>query len=526
MIILQLIYASIKNAVFNFPDFFWQFGLAILVYILFASFGKACSEKIEWKYSSSNFFWGFGIYALLAFLLLSIPLPIDDRLLLNIFSIGCFSYTIFKRSFLFPIEKYKIFYLLLFGSSLIYFNLIYQTGMHDEYQHHAVVKHFLETGTHPFPYQLSEEDITYNDFYHVGWYYPIAFFAQFSIKDLPIVIDIIKLSLLIGTITFVFQFFNKKTSTFSATFWTIAMLFSGPALFFFDTYSRNVIFHASLPTIFPPIIFELAGITWFGLTFLFVYAEEIFLLKKHKGFLLYSIVWLSILYNLNRFFCGLGLLYLTYLNFESLVKKPITTLGFIFLSTIFISFSIKNIELITIQAYTKYGFPINTDAGITKTLPWEQSFILSFGLLPILVIYFYKRFPILSASMVLLLSIMYFLNYCDLIALTKMYKPVQILSVYGIFLLSQSVRKNRQIVLFVLITTSLVFPTLHLASGKFTGMQEWWKPNGEVEGVLNGYLKSDTESITVDTDSIRYYLIQLTQQKVLLRQKNSYILEP
>lgn len=272
-------------------------------------------------------------------------------------------------------------------ASLMLFNFTYRNGIHDEYQHQAVIQLFLKNNTYPLINPLSPKLILNNQ-YHVGLYFPVILVKTLYNISIESALDVTKLALFLPVIPFLtaglLHVFRVK-KMWMANAIAIACLFSGPSLFFLDTFSSNVFLHTTFEQLYTPIFYELAGLTWLGLMFFFAYFFFFLtLLEKKKTridllFIVYTFVSSIDLYLINRAFfityvlsigCYLGWLHLH----TKLSKRKLT-------HALIIGMILTILPLFAAQLTSLHTIPLLSSIKPISSwgLPYQDNFTLKFA---------------------------------------------------------------------------------------------------------------------------------------------------
>lgn len=160
---------------------------------------------------------------------------------------------------------------LVLGLMYFLFRLTYQNGLHDEYYHHAIIELFFKTNSFPFlePYRLGA---TLSG-YHYGLYIPVIAIRTILPISTETALDGLKLALFLPLIPSLSILISRlfSLSVIRAGFLSSCSFILGPSFFFLDTFTANVRRGEHFAQLFTPLLFEYAGITWHGLTFLLVF---------------------------------------------------------------------------------------------------------------------------------------------------------------------------------------------------------------------------------------------------------------
>lgn len=384
------------------PHFPANICLALVVLILLCGnclyfFGK---KRFNFYFILHSSYLSIGIFAVAAVILstlLSNPVQVSFLLLLFLLLSGATGWIIAllgKVVKLGNVEELKKLNWGLAALSLIiavlFFKFIFQNGLHDEYFHHAYLNSLLLNNMFPFPdpYNLSN---TVGTRYHVGLYFPAMALKQLFNLPVEESLDLLKIILILPLLPLsilalrkLFSFGNK-TSMLAG----VSMLLTGPFFLFFDTFSLNVVWGGNYPQIYTPILFELAGITWFGLIFYFVYILLLLgLIKENRGnslkiFLLIPLMFISLQF-INQafalvFFSNLLVLGVFYLGRLKKLKKThlaglvvitvvslLTILNFGILNNFkagYPSYDLLKVFYGFIKSPDQWGFPFVTSIG-------------------------------------------------------------------------------------------------------------------------------------------------------------------
>lgn len=427
------------------------------------------------------------------------------------------------------INKYVFTTLLLatFLSIFIFGKYIFNNGLHDEYQHHAVVELMRDNPYLPIVDEY-RYDLNISDYYHYGWYYLVLFISMFTHLSIELSLDIAKLVLfipIIPTTFFIVQNILKKNSYFESLLISVLVLIQGPSFFLFDSYSQNVFLGKGQPIIFQPLFFQLAGITWFGLLFCYIFSYVFYYLLNNINKFRYALFFFTMfslygMFLLNKAYILLlivnYILISFYLNFTQIkkiiIKNKIAvvlllslglSIGIVLIKTFFpllFEMASNNEGSIPfIRSFDKVGFPYSGASSLEFAKLSDIKTLLGFGLLPIMSLFVlvYKlirekkkvKWIVISILYLFLLLFPYLISFSGgELALNKFYIPLFTTSVFIIFYNYHTYKLGIKLLILFILSLSVISPGLYLASLSLPQEQIYW----DYSDPIIEYLKTST----------------------------------
>ena len=446
---------------------------------------------------------------------------------------------------------------LVVGLTFFFSKFIYNNGLHDEYQHHAVVEDMIKTEKWPIRDEF-RYGIELSSIYHYGWYYLVILVKSIFFVSIETALDLTKIALFIPSTPFLTVLIKKylQRTWMQSTALSVLLVFQGPALFFLDAYTGNVFFSQGNEIVYEPLFFQLAGITWFGLVFMVAFLvtlHQLFRNSKHWQsvfYLLFS-AWSLLLLNKAYFLIFvpavilLGV-YVYQTELLSIFKKKKRTFALLFFVSVaafaLLYLSIRQLSPLLYQLLKgesgipfvrtaqRWGFPFSSQSGLGFQPVFSLDALKSFGVIPLLSLGILIKKIILEKkkSTTVLVTLFWFFLWLSPVlinfsrselALNKFYIPAMWLSTLVVvqFALSQS--KKVQLLFWGVIFTSVLAPTVYFASISIPNSQQYWKYSDPITEYL-----SKEDGITVvaidDFEYGKYLMNTLDVQLVSVRAKN------
>lgn len=562
----NLIYSSIKTSIEHFPYFIPNLLLALLLLLLFSGtilffMNKFRDKKYFGLLISASSYLSVAILILISDFLSKLGISFNISISCALVTILIISFIGYWKSKLILFTffknilktKYKLFFFttLTIFSTFLLSKFTFDNGLHDEYQHHAAVEDMIRTQHFPI-----RDEMRYmanlSDYYHYGWYFFVILVKSIFPIDIEIALDIAKIFFFIpiqAIIYFSLSLFFKKLNFWEKTFFSTAFLFQGPALFFFDYYSRNVLFGQSNIVVYEPIFFQMAGITWFGVVYCLVFILFFqFLLQSKNKFLVGLFLFFSLYsqFLLNKAFLlllifsyGLIIFIHNWKIVKKLVFKNVFSMTLSISILLFIVFCLlllihlfepllftsifKTGEIPFVRAVDKWGFPYMNGSKLTFMSILDPKIIFSFGLLPfiglIIMIYqIYRRqklgfmlFSILTFSFVL----PYFINFSGgELAFNKYFMVIMSVSLLAVISLYINLKGNYKKLLVFYISTGVLLPIMYFSSLTLRGYQIYWGKTDQIIEFLDK--KDDVRPLVIAIDDFEYGKILLNNLNVEL----------
>ncbi len=535
----------------------------VIVVPITGSCGWLIQGKLSLAKLSYAFYFSVAAFVIACYVLLTLRFPPLQTIvaLAAIWYGSGLVFWVVKRKYLFSLLKEfrsreGIALLLCTGIlSFFLFKLTYNNGLHDEYFHHALLQLFFHKPQFPFLHpHMIDQVVT---MYHVGLYFPVIALRSSLHLTIEYSLDLLKIVLLLPLLPALSHGVRKTFQT-SKVLSLVASTFGllcGPALLGFDTYTANVFFGANYAQLVTPILFELAGITWFGFPIFLIFVFLVWnqLEKKILGIphLLLLAVTICGLYLINQAFFfvlsgSIGVLFL--IRFFQQRKRSFFVL---FLTTVFISlvcllsfgyfkvlFSANvltlggnrnkqvgtetKVRIIGLRSEEKQGIAFydsqkSTDgkmlfsfARANEPLFWKQVGILIPTSIICAIILFQKKFISLEYYLVFLiwlvllpLTVYYVQTPIDELALTKWLRPAFFISgIVVITSIQKLARSNIRIFLFIFfLILTISSPVFFFSRGNLEKIQRDWIIEAESIDLLSRQFSSTKSLSRIITNS-------------------------
>lgn len=556
------------NSSFNhLPDFIFIF-LISFGFLFFFIFSNAVF--LNQKYKRTPFFLISSVYInigiFIFFIDVLVRIGIKYNLAILFVSVLYIFFTLFSlvkniQIFL-VIKKYIIrnkveivsIFTLTILSSFLLSKFIFQNGLHDEWQHYAVIESMIFNQQFPIVDELNY-GLNISSYYHYGWYYLVIFIKLVSRTSTETALDITKIVLYIPIVSLIYFRLKQQFRNFTVgelSLFSIAFLFLGPSLFLIDAYSQNVLFGHNEPIVYQPLFFQLAGITWFGLIYCFIFSSLFFTLLKSKkvmSTLFFSFFSIVCMFLLNKaylflllFIYLLSILYIYSNQTYKLIKKNklmsltiLFILFFVFLSIYHMAFPLlfkmgtSDSNLYILRELKRWGLPYDSFNGIGFLSLISTSTIKSFGLLLFFpFIYFFsiinnnfkkKEKVFILVLFFFSLLIPYLLNLSkSVLALNKFYIPFMSFSlILFLYLYEELPRLYKKLILFVIIL-GLISPAVFFSSVTLKGEQIYWNYSDNI--IL--YLEQENTKRVVVYEDLEYGKFLINNLDIQLVHKNKY----
>ncbi len=412
---------------------------------------------------------------------------------------------------------------------------ISHNGLHDEYQHHAVVEDMIKSKKWPIRDEL-RYNIDISTYYHYGWYHLVIFIKFIFSVSIEDALDIAKLILFIPVIPLFYNLLCKflRINWQESIFISLLLMFQGPALFFLDNYTSNVFLHGNNNIIYQPLFFQLAGITWFGSILMISYLSilyELLLSQKIKLFvaIFFSLAWSLFLLNKVYLLIYLFLFITMFIFIRSKYIKIYFGSLFVgvILALILNYFNFINI----IKSTNNFGFPFFDSTGLKFQPFFSINFIKSFGILPLLsfalIIYsLFKQKQRLLLTLIFLIwfylwSIPYLINLNGSeLVFNKFYILALWVSLIIVINYTLSKKYKIKLIIYSLLMTSIVAPIFYFSSLSLKNIQIYWDYHDEI---IN-YLQTQNKLVTINIkhSDLEYakYLINNLDVQLIFKQNN------
>lgn len=582
LIVMQLrnlIYSSIKTSIEHFTFFIPQFLVALILLFVFGGtfllfLNKKKLNNFSWLLISAGSYLSAALFFLLTDIQAKLGLSFNIAITFSftlILLLSLFGY--WRSRFLFKKilskilkNKFKVvfFSLVVLFSTFLLSKFTFDNGLHDEYQHHASVEDMINTQYFPIRDEL-RYGTNLSDYYHYGWYYFVILVKAIFSLDTERALDVSKLFFFIPVLPIIYyslSIFFKKLSFFEKTFFSITFLFQGPALFFLDYYSRNVLFGQNNIIVYEPIFFQMAGITWFGVIYSLVFSLLMIKILKTKKNLLIGSFLLFSLYSqflLNKAFLLLliflyGLIFINHywenikkVMFKNTLRVLISVLGLIavfsgLLALIYFAepllfksiFQTGGIPLV--RDIEKWGLPYMNGDILTFMSIFDKDILLSFGILPLVsfLLLVNKLFKKEKISLILLsvfsfsFILPYFINFSGgELAFNKYFMVIMSVSLLTIISFYQELTRKHQYLIFFLVSSGVILPIMYFSSLTLRGYQLYWSQLDPIIEYLDE--KDDDDPVVIAIDDFEYgkYLlnnlnVELMNYKVAKELKDDY----
>lgn len=561
----NLLYATVMTSWQHLPQFLPLLGMALILVVFFLGVALFLGSKQKKYLLLAYYYVAISVFVILVDILARVGLAYVTA----IFSIASLFVVMsllgyLKQKSVFgtlfkTVSKQKLKLLsLLFVvvlSTFFFSKFIYDNGLHDEYQHHAVVEDMLQSGQWPIRDEL-RYGIDLSDYYHYGWYYLVILVKLVFPVSIEVALDLVKLLLFVPVIPLFYGLIEKylHTKWYESLFLSVTLLVQGPALFFLDAYSGNVLFSQENEIIYEPLFFQLAGVTWFGIVVMVsLLAIAYSLLTQHKKVIMlfvYLVFSLWTLFLLNKAYLIvyiptsvlLGVYaYRKQLHsfFEN--KKLVLSLAILGLvSTLALIVSIKFLSPLLfnllkgesripfIRSLQRLGYPYSSRDGLVFQPILSLGSLRAFGLLPLVSMIILVKESLqkkLKSFLTFLLLVFLWaipavLNFSGSeLALNKLYIPALWVSTLFVAHFALQQTKRLQYFTFTLVLSSVIAPLLYFTSISLPGSQVYW---GKSDAIIE-YLFEQDRFLVVSSDDGEYskYLINnLDVQLVSVRTSN------
>ncbi len=427
---------------------------------------------------------------------------------------------------------------------------IYLNGLHDEWQHYAVVESMESTNKFPIKDEFNYS-LYISDYYHYGWYYLVLFVKQIFFLPTEVGLDVLKLFLILPVLslfdTLLRSFFNRL-NWFPSVYLSLVAIFQGPSLFLLDAYSGNILLGKVSTIIYQPLFFQLAGITWYGVIYALVFSVLFFYILNHK--FVFSIVFLIFsfyaMFILNKafmlttlfaiavttFFWGFKKIKVKSINTKKILLFLSSFLLLIFLLLIFFKHSsplllglvFKGGSLF-IRPEASWGFPYGLDSDVRFLSLLSYEFLSSFGLVPIIsmliTLFMFVRKRIENGFLFILLLqlssffLSYFLHFAGSeLALNKYFVVFMTASLIVTVAAYQSRNTILRVLVLLFASLSILSPLIYFSSLQPVDQQRYWNDSDQIIE----YLKKEKQFIkpTVLVDDIEYAKVMINTLDVQL----------
>jgi hypothetical protein len=435
-------------------------------------------------------------------------------------------------------HKWMTIFIVVLLSTFFFSKFIYDNGLHDEYQHHAVVEDMLQTKQWPIRDEL-RYGIDISDYYHYGWYYLVIFVHSVFPVSIEVALDLVKLMLFIPLLPLIYSLLEKYVHTkwYQSISVAVLLLLQGPALFFLDAYTGNVFLSQGNEIVFEPLFFQLAGVTWFGIVSMVAFLAVLYeLLRRaqvwHVGLFFIFSVWS--LFLLNKAYLLIFVPATISLNFY-VYRKAIKTfylekkhlLPFFLLSGAVVLFtSLVLIQQISpllfsllkgesgipfVRALQKWGFPYSSQSGLALQEILSAGSLRAFGIVPLLSLLILGKQLFVAKqkyTTVVLLLFTFFLwgipavlNFSGSeLALNKFYIPA--LWVSTLVVISWVLSQNKKIQMFIvsLLVSSVIASSAYFTSISLPNSYRYW----DYSDNITEYLSNRETLIVASIDDSEY----------------------
>lgn len=432
------------------------------------------------------------------------------------------------------------------------FKMTYNNGLHDEYFHYSAVQIFDHFHQYPFtnPYNFT---IPLNQTYHVGTYFLVILFENLKVFNLEQALDATKILLLLPLptlITFSLRKLFDKTPDWLVFFSTTAIFLVGPSWWLKDAFSLWLTSHSDVPQIYMPILYDLAGVTWAGVSFWLVLVLALLLGVTQKAFRSFpylvfmglilvatSVVNKAYFMTSLMAFGAVGIYVLGariwpkyekhFLNIAILASF----LGFLLLATNILPVPtllqkyLRNPELRG-YPYATYVYSDGIQVEHSYMLFGNSNFLSTFGLAPLLILLVVglivfkstkmskanKYFSLIFITFALILpEIVYFMSDAELgLALNKLLRPAVVL-VALIPLFTYNLKYHKiALVLVVVLAIGMISPARFFVVNAGEGLQRFWiDDSNERKGVVEFLEQNQYRRVLTHNWNDGYYLSNL-----------------
>lgn len=547
-----------------------------LVYLtLFIGWGLFLVKKpVNWITFLSLPYVGTAIFASVAYLMLYLPFS-PQMILKIIFSLLVFASAtgwilfgknIFK-AFRLLIQKNKLTLLCLAVMNLflclIFFNFIYQNGLHDEYFHHAVINLFILNDQYPLldPYAKAG---TINSYYHIGLFFPVIIFQSIFKTSIEMTLDIIKVALLLPVVPLVGLMLKKlfkSNNLVQMSMIVFCVLLSGPSFFLTDTFSQHILLNRPGPLIYVPILYELAGITWFGLVFylIFILLWLYIISSKHllnePGKIFFLVITIFSLKIINQAFFLVYISNILFLGFYNLIEQRTISrrnivyllLGGSFLVLLLSSYTFKSYLLNssgTVNTFSTFIRPIH-DWGIPYSVenPNDEIKVLTkfaninqgdtfaqLGIFPSLILLVLLATILLKRSTTPFTSLMLFnlalfpiivyiakfgdsnLGLNKFLKVGYVWAPIAMIYLFTKY----SINPYFRLSLWIILIFSIITPVIYFTRTDNQNIQQYWLVNDSQDQQLINYLNTQPtlKEVVTNATSIQYFIANTSNTQI------------
>lgn len=534
--IKNLLYSAAMTSWQHLPHFPSIFFLSLAIAVFFAlPLFWLCYKMFNGKWRNflllAGPYFGLSLFVIIVDILVRYGLPYSRSVLivfgliipLNIVSLIMLWKQ--KNEFLDRLKKNKtnilfVVCLTLFSTFLLS-KFVYGNGLHDEYQHHAVVEDMLEVERWPIRDEI-RYGLTLSDYYHYGWYFLIILIKKIFFVSTESSLDIAKIAFFLPVMPLLYWALGlliPKLKAAEKAFFSLALVFQGPSLFFLDSYSQNVLTSQNNLIIYQPLFFQLAGITWHGLTLSLVMLLVFYRLVEDRRYLL-LIFFAGISFHLQLlmnkaylillFFGFLAIFFQKHkqhlILFWTQKKKLflILSIGSVLILSLVFLLLIKSSKMLFdlifnqsgipfLRKMTDWGLPYSDNNGLAFARLTDADVALSFGLLPVLsIIYgislFYlkkTKLRVLIFWLVLaqlgLFFITYMVNFSGSeLALNKYFIPMMGAATLSNIIMYSNTRTIYKKLLLGLVFSGLLPVILYFSSLSLIGEQIYWNKSDSI----------------------------------------------
>lgn len=556
----NLIYATVVTSIDHFVHFVPLLGMSIGIVAFFGGFAVYFWNKKQSYIVPAYYYVGVAVFVVAVDVLARLNIEYVSAItavsiLFLLFS--AYGYSRKKEEIKHALHTitnnrmmFSIFLMTVLLSTFFLSKFIFDNGLHDEYQHHAVVEDMLLQGSWPIRDEL-RYGVRLSDHYHYGWYYVVIFVKLVFPVSTEVALDLFKLFLFIPLLPFFSGLLKKslKINWYQSMFLSVSLLVQGPALFFFDAYSGNVFFSQGNEIIFEPLFFQLAGITWFGVVcmvaFLVVFNK---LIKNNHSIhiLLFSAFSLWSLFLLNKaylmIFIPTAIVLYLLCNQTKLVemvqreKKMLLILvalfgtfcigvvfGLKYLSPFLFALLRGSSGIPFVRDVSLWGFPYSNIYGLDFQSVVSLQTLRTFGIVPIIAFIVLGYSSILSKRKFSFLLISLLHVYLWLIplvfnfsgselALNKFYIPAMWLSSLVVVYFVLQMKTKMQIATTMLLISSMIAPLAYFASISLPNYQVYW----DYSDPITEYLVAQNIKIVASIDDFEYAKYVMNELEIQL----------
>lgn len=563
----NLLYSTVTTSIDHFPHFIPLLAMTLALVLFFGGFAVYFWNKKQSYLVPAYYYVGVAVFVVVVDILARFKIEyVTSITAISILFLLFSAFGYWKKlkdikQLIQTISNNKLQYATLFFvvllSNFFFSKFIFNNGLHDEYQHHAVVEDMLVQGR----WQIRDEmryGVDLSDHYHYGWYYVVIFVKLVFSVSTEIALDLSKLLLFIPLLPLFLGLLLKylKTNWYQSVFLSVFLLIQGPALFFFDAYTGNVFFSQANEIIYEPLFFQLAGITWFGLVFMVVFSAVMyyFLSKRNLlGTLVFVVFPFWALFLLNKaylmIFVPTIVLICVHHNQAVLIKTAKKQKAHILLLVVFLGIlsaglvvGLKYLSpyliallqgtsgISFIRDVSRWGFPYSSTDGLAFVPLLSLEALRAFGVLPIIAIavlvprlfYGNKKFSTLLVFIFFvylwLIPVVFNFSGSEL-ALNKFIIPALWLSALTtVYAVLQSNIKTKAAVAIVYVS-AMIAPLAYFSSISLPNSHIYWEYND----AITDYLASQNTDIVASIDDFEYakYLInELDIQLVSVKAKS------